>query len=55
MKLLDFVALYGLVLMPMGAVIFVDFWLAETLRVPADYAESERRRVQLGGRPRVGR
>ena len=28
MKLLDFVALYGLVLMPMGAVIFVDFWLA---------------------------
>ena len=28
MKLLDFVALYGMILMPMGAVIFVDFWLA---------------------------
>ena len=27
MKLLDFVALYGLLLMPMGAVVFVDFWL----------------------------
>jgi len=31
MKLLDFVALYGLVLMPMGAVILVDFWLAGRL------------------------
>ena len=31
MKLLDFVALYGLVLMPMGAVIFVDLWLARRL------------------------
>ncbi len=27
MKLLDFVALYGLILMPMGAVIFADHWL----------------------------
>jgi uncharacterized membrane protein YhdT len=27
MKLLDFVALYGLLLMPMGAIIFVDFYL----------------------------
>jgi purine-cytosine permease-like protein len=26
MKLLDFVALYGLLLMPMGAVLFMDFW-----------------------------
>jgi purine-cytosine permease-like protein len=31
MKLLGFVALYGLVLMPMGAIIFVDFWLAGRL------------------------
>jgi purine-cytosine permease-like protein len=31
MKLLDFVALYGMLLMPMGAVIFVDFWLARRL------------------------
>ena len=27
MKLLNFVAFYGMILMPMGAVIFVDFWL----------------------------
>ena len=33
MKLLDFVALYGLILMPMGAVIFVDFWLQRAPRV----------------------
>jgi len=38
MKLLDFVALYGLVLMPMGAVIFVDFWLAKWFRFRSDYA-----------------
>lgn len=31
MKLLDFVALYGLVLMPMGAVIFADFYFAEKM------------------------
>jgi purine-cytosine permease-like protein len=38
MKLLDFVALYGLVLMPMGAVIFVDFWLAERFGFASRYA-----------------
>lgn len=31
MKLLDFVALYGLLLMPMGAVIFADFYLAKKI------------------------
>jgi purine-cytosine permease-like protein len=40
MKLLDFVALYGLVLMPMGAVVFVDFWLSRRLGFRANYAES---------------
>lgn len=40
MKLLDFVALYGLVLMPMGAVVFVDFWLAKRLGFRANYAEA---------------
>jgi purine-cytosine permease-like protein len=40
MKLLDFVALYGLVLMPMGAVIFVDFWLAGKLGFRRNYAEA---------------
>jgi purine-cytosine permease-like protein len=40
MKLLDFVALYGLVLMPMGAVIFVDFWLARRFGFRCNYAEA---------------
>jgi purine-cytosine permease-like protein len=39
MKLLDFVALYGMVLMPMGAVIFVDFWLSGRLGFQDRYAE----------------
>lgn len=29
MRLLDFVALYGMLLMPMGAIVFIDFWLGE--------------------------
>jgi purine-cytosine permease-like protein len=40
MKFLDFVALYGLVLMPMGAVIFADFWLFEKLRLRSRNAEA---------------
>ncbi len=39
MKLLDFVALYGMLLMPMGAVIFVDFWLFPKLGLKQYYAE----------------
>ncbi|MHC4735829.1 MAG: hypothetical protein ACYTDW_15440 [Planctomycetota bacterium] len=39
MKLLSFVALYGLVLMPMGAVIFVDFWLIRKFGLQSYYAE----------------
>ena len=39
MKLLDFVALYGLILMPMGAVIFADFWLLPKLGMKSAYAE----------------
>ncbi len=42
MKLLDFVALYGLILMPMGAVIFADFWLFPKLRLRPAYAETRR-------------
>ncbi len=45
MKLLDFVALYGLVLMPMGAVIFVDYWFAERFGFRRDYAEAAGARV----------
>ena len=39
MRLLDFVALYGLLLMPMGAVIFVDFWLIRKFGLNSYYAE----------------
>jgi purine-cytosine permease-like protein len=39
MKLLDFVALYGMILMPMGAVVFVDFWLSGRLGFRPNYAE----------------
>ena len=38
MKLLDFVALYGLILMPMGAVIFIDFYIVPKLGLRTDYA-----------------
>ncbi len=39
MRLLDFVALYGLILMPMGAVIFADYWLLPKLGLRENYAE----------------
>ena len=39
MKLLGFVALYGMLLMPMGAVVFVDFWLMRKLGMESHYAE----------------
>jgi purine-cytosine permease-like protein len=51
MKLLDFVALYGLVLMPMGAVVFVDFWFAGRLGFLAEAAE--RRGLGLNWAPAV--
>jgi len=43
MKLLGFVALYGLVLMPMGTVIFVDFWLIRKFGMESSYAELSKR------------
>jgi purine-cytosine permease-like protein len=39
MKLLEFVALYGLLLMPMGAIIFVDFYLLKRFGLAGHYAE----------------
>jgi len=42
MRLLDFVALYGLILMPMGAVIFADFWILPKLGLRRHYAERKR-------------
>ncbi len=38
MKLLDFVALYGLLLMPMGAIIFADFWILPKLGLQRNFA-----------------
>ena len=40
MKLLGFVALYGLILMPMGSVVFVDFWMARRFGFRPFYAEA---------------
>ena len=39
MRLLGFVALYGLILMPMGAVVFADFWIFPKLGLQQYYAE----------------
>jgi purine-cytosine permease-like protein len=39
MKLLGFVALYGMLLMPMGAIIFVDYWLLKKFGLSSYYAE----------------
>ena len=39
MQLLGFVAIYGMLLMPMGAVIFVDFWLFPKLNMQRFFAE----------------
>jgi purine-cytosine permease-like protein len=43
MKLLDFVALWGMILMPMGAVIFVDFWILPRLGLRSNFAEASGR------------
>ena len=40
MKLLDFVALYGLILMPMGAVILMDVYLIPRIGIKSNYAET---------------
>ena len=39
MRLLDYVAIYGLVLMPMGAVVVAEHWLFPLLRIPRYRAE----------------
>jgi len=39
MKLLGFVALYGMILMPMGSVVFMDFWVLPKLGLRSFYAE----------------
>ena len=39
MRLLEFVAIYGLVLMPMGAIIFIDYYLFPKLGLKSNFAE----------------
>ena len=39
MRLLDFVALWGMILMPMGAVILMDFWVLPRLGLHSNFAE----------------
>ena len=41
MKLLDFVALYGFILAPIGAVIFFDHYFSEKVGLKSNYAESK--------------
>ncbi|GAB3661571.1 hypothetical protein GCM10028791_36160 [Echinicola sediminis] len=43
MQLLDFVALYGLVLMPLGAVIFIDIFLFPKMGLKSNFAEFSKR------------
>ncbi len=40
MQLLDFVALYGLILMPMGAIIMMDVYVIPKLKMKSFYAET---------------
>lgn len=40
MRLLDFVAMWGMILMPMGAVIFMDFWVLPRLGMKSNFAET---------------
>jgi purine-cytosine permease-like protein len=42
MRLLDFVALWGMILMPMGAVILMDFWVLPRLGLRSNFAELAR-------------
>lgn len=45
MQLLGFVAIYGFILMPMGAVIFIDYYLMKKLGLQTFYAEKSHIRI----------
>ena len=47
MKLLEFVAIYGLLLMPMGAVIFLDVHILPRLGLKSDYAATFNKNFNL--------
>jgi cytosine permease len=42
MRLLDFVAIYGLILMPIGAVVFAEYWLIPKLNLTQYRAEKKK-------------
>ncbi len=42
MKLLDYVAIYGLVLMPIGAIVFAEHWIFPLLKIDRYQAEKKR-------------
>ena len=43
MKLLDYVAIYGLILMPIGAIVFAEFWIFPLLNLEQYQAEKNRK------------
>lgn len=47
MQMLGFVALYGLLLMPIGAIIVIDYWLLPRLGLRSFYAEYAGRRLTV--------
>jgi purine-cytosine permease-like protein len=47
MKLLGFVAMYGMLLMPMGAIVFVDFWLLKKFGLQSFYAQVSKKSFNI--------
>ena len=47
MKLLGFVALWGMILMPVGPIIFLDFWFFKKLGLRPNYAEATGERTNF--------
>jgi purine-cytosine permease-like protein len=47
MKLLDFVGFYGTILMPMGAVIVVDYYLLSRFGLASDYAAKAKLKINV--------
>jgi cytosine permease len=47
MKLMEFVSIYGLVLMPMGVVIFIDLMILPKLGLQSNYAETFNKPVNI--------
>jgi len=47
MQLLDFVALYGLILMPMGSIIFIDYWLFPRIGLHSNLAALKNLNVNM--------